>query len=502
MAHLHPFDESGVERDANAVKRYAKLPTSVVELLRISVERDPDHEAVVELDGRRVSYRELWDGSARVAGGLCEAGLARGDRVAIRYGNGLDWVYAYFGTLMAGMVAVPVNTRLAEPEVAYVVNDCGARATLGPDTALPDAAPHVVSDVERSDLAAIFYTSGTTGFPKGAMTTHENFLTSSENGLRIAEIPRVNPSLRNLVSVPLFHVAGCINQLLPTVQEGGTTVIMPAFDVHRFLRAIGEERIRVTSSVPAVYWYALSRPDLGEFDLSGVGWVTYGGAPIAPDLVHRIKQGFPNARVGQGFGMTETASAATFLPDEWAYTHADSVGFPAPTVDLELGRPDGEGIGELLVRGANVVGGYWNKPAESSEGFRDGWLHTGDLARIDEQGRVYIVDRITDMINRGGENVYSVEVENVLAAAPGVFEVAVVGVPDEMMGEKVGAVIVPKPGQELDQDAVLAYAHERLARFKVPQYVRVQTELLPRNPGGKVLKAALRQRGGWGDELR
>jgi long-chain acyl-CoA synthetase len=497
MTVLHPFDETGVSRDGNGVKRYTALPGSVVELLRSRVESDPLQEAVVELDGPRLNYRQLWDDAARVAGGLCGAGVARGDRVAIRHGNGVDWVRAFFGTLMAGAVAVPVNTRLAQSEVEYVIGDCGARAVLTPEVALPDGEPYVVEDLTRDDLAAIFYTSGTTGFPKGAMTTHENFMTNAENALRVSRIPRGDPTLRNLVSVPLFHVTGCNSQLLPAIQAGGTTVVMPVFEVHRFLRAVVEERVRVVTSVPAVYWYALRSPDIGQFDLSHVGWATYGGAPIAPSLVHRIKQGFPNARVGNGFGLTETAAISTFLPDEWAYSHTESVGFAAPTIDLRLadiGAPD---AGELLIRGGNVVLGYWDKPAATAEAFRDGWLHSGDLARIDDEGRVYIVDRVKDMINRGGENVYSVEVENVLAAAPGVFDVAVLAVPDEMMGEKVGAVVVAEPGQVLDTDAVLAYARERLADFKVPQYLYTQTDPLPRNPGGKVLKAVLRKQVPW-----
>ncbi len=180
--------------------------------------------------------------------------------------------------------------------------------------------------------------------------------------------------------------------------------------------------------------------------MSRVRWISYGGAPIAESLVEQIKQAFPGARVGNGFGLTETSSLSTFLPHEEAAAHADSVGFAMPVVDLAIDEPDEEtGVGELLVRGPNVVQGYWNKPAETAEAFVDGWLHTGDLGRIDEDGLLYIVDRKKDMINRGGENVYSIEVENVLAAAPGVGEAAVVAVPDEMMGEKVGAVIVPAP---------------------------------------------------------
>jgi len=498
-----PFNLDGVRADAQEVKHYSGLPTSVVEMLRASVDRDPDGEAVVELDGPRASYRELWDRAARVSGGLRAQGVGRGERVAIRSGNGLDWVYAFFGTLMAGAVAVPVNTRFTDEEVAYVVGDSGASYVIEPGATLPKADSYVYGEPGLGDLAAIFYTSGTTGFPKGAMTSHENFLSNAETCRRVIGLPVHDPSVRNLISVPLFHVTGCNSQLLPTLQQGGTAVVMPTFDVQRFLRAISEERITVVTTVPAIFWLAISQSNFGDYDVSGVRFCTYGGAPIAPALVRQVKDSFPNARLGNGFGLSETSSVSTFLPHEYAATHANSVGFPAPVVDLDLLEPDREtGVGELLIRGSNVVMGYWGKPEATAEAFRDGWLRTGDLARIDEEGFTYIVDRAKDMINRGGENVYCVEVENVLAAAPGVFEVAVIGVPDEMMGEKVGAVIVSTPGTELDQEAVLAHAREHLADFKVPQYLAVRSELLPRNPGGKVLKPLLRKETEWGASLR
>ena len=500
---LHPFDETGVERDVAGVKHYTDLPDSVVAMLRTSVERNPDGEAVVEVDGPRLTFRELADGAARVAGGLRAAGVDRGDRVAIRLGNGVDWVLGFFGTLMAGGVAVPVNTRFTDAEARYVVEDSGARVVLEPGAPLPDGDPYVAEGLQRSDLAAVFYTSGTTGFPKGAMTSHENFLSNTETARRVVGLAGHDPSLRNLISVPLFHVTGCNSQLLVALQGGAAAVVMPAFEVGRFLRVIPEERIAVVTSVPAVFWLAISQAGFVDVDVSGVRFATYGGAPIAPDLVQRIKQAFPAARVGNGFGLSETSSISTFLPHEYADTHADSVGFPAPVVDLQVADPDPEtGVGELLIRGANVVQGYWDKPEATAQTFADGWLHTGDLARIDDDGFTYVVDRAKDMINRGGENVYCVEVENVLAAAPGVFEVAVVGVPDTMMGEKVGAVLVPLPGTELDVDAVLAHARAHLADFKVPQYVSVRPAALPRNPGGKVLKPVLRQETEWGAPLR
>jgi acyl-CoA synthetase (AMP-forming)/AMP-acid ligase II len=350
------------------------------------------------------------------------------------------------------------------------------------------------------DLAAIFYTSGTTGFPKGAMTTQENFLSNVETAVRVLGIDRTEgPQLRNLVSVPLFHVTGCNSQLLVQLAIGGTTVVLPTFEVQAFLRTVVAERVNVLTSVPAIYALAIAQPNFADFDVSGVIRIAYGGAPIAPSLVRRIQERFPSARVGNGFGLTETSSITTYLPHEWAAEHADSVGFAAPVVDLSLDVLDAEsGVGELLIRGPNVVAGYWNKPDATRETFVDGWLRSGDLARIDDEGLVYIVDRAKDMINRGGENVYCVEVENALAAVPGVLEAAVVGVPDEVMGEKVGAVVVPAPGIQLDAEAVLGPLRGRLADFKIPQFLALRSTPLPRNPGGKILKRRLREDTDWG----
>jgi long-chain acyl-CoA synthetase len=498
-----PFDTAGVTRGPDGIKRYDGLPGSLVHMLRDTVEGHPDREALAETGGgRRLTYRELWDEAARVAGGLRAAGVARGDRVALRLGNGVDWVLGFFGTVLAGAAVVPVNTRLTEDEVAYVVTDSGASYVIAPGDPLPDGPPLAVDDAGPDDPAAIFYTSGTTGFPKGAVTTHANFLSNCENCWRIRNTREDEEPPRTLISVPLFHVTGCNSQLLLAVYRAGTSVIMPQFDPGTFLRAIETERIDVLTTVPAIYWLAISQPDFTATDVSAVRFLSYGGAPIAPELVGRIMKAFPGARVGNGFGLTETSSVATYLPHEYAAEHADSVGFPVPVCDVRIETFDAENVGELLVRGPNVVPGYWNKPDATAAAFAGGWLHTGDLARIDSDGLVYIVDRAKDMINRGGENVYCVEVENALAGAPGVYEAAVVGVPDEMMGEKVGAVLVPIPGTTIDVAAVLGYLGERIADFKVPQYVVVRPDPLPRNPGGKLLKRRVRNETQWGSPVR
>jgi acyl-CoA synthetase (AMP-forming)/AMP-acid ligase II len=502
----NPFDERGVERDASGLARYLDRPASLVHLLRASVDRDADAIALVEVGGgASLSYGALWERAARVAGGLQRNGVQRGDRVAIRLANGIDWVLAFFGAQLLGAAVVPVNTRFTEEEAAYVIEDSGSVFTFAAGAALPDGEPAVVEDLRAEELAAIFYTSGTTGFPKGAMTSHANFTTNSENAFRTLNAEKSEgPEMSTLVSVPLFHVTGCNSQLIPTLENGGRVEILSGpLDFAGFFEAIGAHGVNQLVSVPAIYHAVLGHPQFATLDVSGVRWVSYGGAPIAESLVERIKEAFPNARVGNGFGLTETSSLTSFLPHEEAAEHADSVGFAMPVVDLAIDQPDPEtGIGELLVRGPNVVRGYWNRRKATTETFVDGWLHTGDVARVDEDGLLYIVDRMKDMINRGGENVYSIEVENALAGAPGVGEAAVVAVADEMMGEKVGAVIVPAAGRQLDLDAVLNHCRAHLADFKVPQYVALRSEPLPRNPSGKLLKTQLREETTWGRPLR
>src|SRR4051795_10396872 len=270
-ASISPFDTSGIERGDDGVLHYTDLPANLVAMLRSAVHAAPDAEALVEYGApdRRLTYAQLWDRATRVAGGLRDAGVSRGDRVALRLPNGNDWVLAFFGTLLAGGVVVPVNTRLAEPEVAYIVEDSGSSVVLTADEPLPDGEPVVVDDQALDELAGIFYTSGTTGFPKGAMTTHENFLSNVETCIRCLGLGR-EPGLRTLISVPLFHVTGCNSQLLVLLALSGCSVILPAFEVGAFLSAIEQEKISVLTSVPAIYWLAMQQPRFADTDVSTV----------------------------------------------------------------------------------------------------------------------------------------------------------------------------------------------------------------------------------------
>jgi acyl-CoA synthetase (AMP-forming)/AMP-acid ligase II len=284
---------------------------------------------------------------------------------------------------------------------------------------------------------------------------------------------------------------------------GGASVIMPALNLDDLVATLPRERISAMVTVPAVYALMLRHKAFAGADVSGVRWVGYGGAPIAPSLVLAVKEAFGQATVFNGYGMTESASLMTVLPDRDAVEHADSVGYAVPSVDLGLVAFGGDepGVGELVTRGANITTGYWNRPEATSTTFADGWLHTGDVVRVDDAGRVHIIDRLKDIINRGGENVSSVEVESALLAAPGVADAAVLAVPDEVRGEKVGAVLFGGEGK-IDVPAVLEHCRARLADFKVPQYVTVVDDALPRNAGGKLLKGKLREQVQWGDPLR
>ncbi len=499
----NPFPTTGVSRDPNGIPHYDRLPATLLDMLAEQVDNRPNSEAVIELGADRLTYRQLWDRASRVAGGLRADGLGPGDRVAVRYPAGINWVLAFWGTVMAGGIAVAVNTRSAQPEVEFVRSDSGARMDLAPDTPLPDGESYVTHGLSHTDTAALFYTSGTTGHPKGVPTTHEAFLTNTENAMRCLGLPRdLGEELRTLISVPLFHVTGCNSQLLAAARLGGASVIMPALNLDELIATLTAERISLMVTVPAIYSLLLRHKDFAAADVSAVRWVGYGGAPIAPSLVQAVKNSFPQATVFNGYGMTETASLMTVLPDQDAVEHADSVGYAVPSVDLGvIPFGDDPAVGELVTRGGNVTASYWNRHEATSATMVDGWLHTGDVVRVDDAGRVHIIDRLKDIINRGGENVSSVEVEAVLLAAPNVADACVLAVPDEVMGEKVGAVLFGGQDQ-IDVPAVLDHCRAQLADFKVPQYVTVVDSALPRNAGGKLLKGNLREQVEWGDPLR
>jgi acyl-CoA synthetase (AMP-forming)/AMP-acid ligase II len=339
------------------------------------------------------------------------------------------------------------------------------------------------------------YTSGTTGHPKGVVVTHRNFV---ENSRTCVDAVGRRPDDVELVVVPQFNVTGLGSQTIPVVDAGMTGILVPRFDVPLVLEAA--ERHRVTSTVlaPTMWWRILEHDAFPATDVSSFRLALFGGAPMPTALLRRLQAGFPRASFGNGYGMTETCSMVTYVGGDEILAHVESVGRPLPITELRIVDPEsGEDVapgaaGELWFRGPQVSRGYWrNEDATRALFAEDGWLRSGDVGALGDDGVVVLRDRMKDVIKRGGESVYSFEVENVLHQHPAVLEAAVVGVPDEVYGEQVGAAVVPKPGDDVSPEEIVAFCRERLARFKAPRRV-VLVDALPRNAGGKVLKAPLR----------
>jgi len=356
------------------------------------------------------------------------------------------------------------------------------------------------------DLATIFYTSGTTGRPKGALGTHRNIcgnlislaFAARRAQMRAGKEPGATSGQNvYLLSVPFFHATGCHSILVANLAAGGKLVLMHKWDAERALELIERERVTTFGGVPAMVWQVLQSPSFESRDISSVQSIGYGGAPAAPELVRRMEQLFPGRTPSNGYGLTETSSVTTMNSGVDYQQKPESVGVPVPVVDIRVVDIDGNDVplgevGELWIQGPNVVKGYWGLPEATEQTFGNGWLKSGDLARVDDEGFVYIVDRAKDMVIRGGENVYCVEVEGVLFEHPDVADAAVIGVPHQVLGEEVGAVIVRRIGSDVTADELRAHVATRLAGFKVPAHVYFRAEPLPRNPAGKVLKRELR----------
>lgn len=484
-------------------------------------ERSPDAVALVDgPSGARTSYAELDDLVGARAGRLAALGVGHGDRVALLGENSPAYLEWLFAAARLGAITVPVNMRLAAAEVAYVLEDSGAGVLVCSPAfaALGEAACGVLTaPPERVDLTerppdgparreseptggrggepcVIMYTSGTTGRPKGAVLTHDNMLWNAINMLSAG--PGIASTDVTIAAAPLFHIGALGISALPILYAGGTVVVVPAFDPAGFLDLMAAERVTTQFLVPAM-WAALTRvPDLDERTFPALRFAISGGAPCPVTVIERfLALGWTFT---EGFGMTELSPCALFLDAGDVVTHAGSVGRPFLHVDARLVDESGDDVGvgevgELVLRGPSVFAGYWNRPEETAEAMRGGWFHSGDLGTRDERGFVTLVDRKKDMIITGGENVYPVEVEQVLHRHPGVADVAVVGVGDPRWGESVLAVVVPAdPDSPPAADDVIAFAREHIAHFKAPRRVEV-VEQLPRNATGKLLKRTLRE---------
>jgi long-chain acyl-CoA synthetase len=505
---------------------------------------------------RRISFSEFVDLSNSVSATLRdEFGVERGDRVAVLSANNPEWCMAFWGTVDLGAILVGLNGWWKTDEILYGLEDSGAKVLVADKgrferikddlDALPDVESIFLSDctpsdvgladdkrvraftdllqrrgagmpaneIDEDDEAVIFYTSGTTGRPKGAISTHRSMISnlmgtmysSFSSAMINPGATTIDPSAKNasLLTSPLFHVSGCHSGLVVGLLAGIKIVIpVGKFEPDKAMQLIQDEKITVWATVPTMVWRVVEHPAREKYDLSTVTAVAYGGSPSAAELQKRIHETFPSVKsTSNAYGLTESSSAVTVNSGKDNAERPDSVGRPLPVIEVQISDANGQAVpvgqtGEVWIRGPHIMPGYWNKPEATAESITpEGWLKTGDVGHVDEDGFLYITDRAKDMIIRGGENVYCVEIENRLIEHPKIAEAAIIGVPHPTLGEEVKAVVRVEAGESMSEDEVRQWVGETLANFKVPAYVEFADDPLPRNPSGKLLKNVLRGEG-------
>jgi long-chain acyl-CoA synthetase len=539
---------------------FRHAPPTLRELFQLA--RGHGERTFLVYEDERWSFAEVMAAVDGFAAALVDRyGIGRGDRVAIGMRNYPEWVVAFAAVTSVGAISVSLNAWWTEDELAFALEDCGARVLVadrervertrgicsrlgvrvvgvrlpagnsepagngepaGADEPRIDRWEDVVERgaplpdvaVGADDDATILYTSGTTGRPKGAVSTHRAITQALFGFAARSAVERVRRAARTpvpdagatdgspasqafILIVPLFHVTGCVPVMLACFGLGMKLVMMYRWEPERALELIERERVTAFVGVPTQSWDLLESPRFADFDTSSLRSIGGGGAPAPPALVHRVADAFRSGSPTIGYGMTETNAFGPGNTGDDYVTHPTSTGRAGPTMQVSIRDPLGHELpvgrsGEIWLKGPNLIRGYWNRPDATAEALVDGWMRTGDLGHLDDEGFVYVEDRIKDMILRAGENVYSAEVEAAIYEHPAVYEAAVFGVPHERLGEEVAAVVVTKPGVELAAADLQAFVGERLASFKVPTRVAVVSEPLPRNAAGKVLKRELR----------
>jgi long-chain acyl-CoA synthetase len=515
---------------------------SIVNGLKQSVELYPEKVAAI-CGNSRLTFQELGERVNRLSSALAGLGLTKTDRVSILSFNCHRFLELYYGVAQLGAVVVPINFRLQPPEIKYIVNHSGSKA-IAADPALVSliepvrhelesveqfilisdehregflnyeemlrsaSGDYIAPELSNDELLGLFYTSGTTAEPKGVMLTHKNMLS---NIAHTEEVYNYLPEDIYLHAAPMFHLADGAAVFSHT-SRGATQAFIPRFDPKQVLETIARERVSLLLLVPTMLNFVLQQPDIDSYDLTSLRHLTYGASPIAPDLLKRAMKVL-NCEFGQGYGLTEASPLLTVLQHEDHLVSDDkdakrlaSCGKPVRGVDVRVVKEDGTDaqpgeVGEIVARGPNIMLGYWKRPEDTEEALRDGWLHTGDLATVDEEGYIYLVDRKKDMIVTGGENVYSTEVEAVLYAHPAVKEAAVIPIPDADWGEAVHACVAVRDGRRVTSEELEDFCRERLANYKVPRSIEFIEGELPKGGTGKILKKLLRERY-WKDRER
>jgi long-chain acyl-CoA synthetase len=496
-------------------------------MLTESARRVPAKPAVI-LGDTKMSYRELDALSDRVAAHLTAGGVAAGDRVGLQLPNIPQFVVAYFGILKAGGVVVPMNVLLKAPEIEFQLRDSGARTLItfggfvdeaakaadaagvtslyvagdspGPAAGLPfdtllsgDQPEPRLAALSPADPAVIIYTSGTTGVPKGATLSHFTLYMNADTSGRLFKF---EDSDVVVVALPLFHIFGLSSIMNICVLLGGTMSLVTRFEASTVLEVIQRDRVTIFEGVPTMYVGLLSAPGLDRYDLSSLRVAVSGGAPIPAEVIDSFERRF-GVPILEGYGLSETSSTTTFnisATERKVY----SVGKPIWGVSVQIWDdqqrplpPGPEHVGEIVVRGPNVMTGYYGNPQATAAAFAGGWFHTGDLGYFDDDGFLFIVDRIKDLIIRGGYNVYPREVEEVIYAHPKVAEAAVIGIPDPVLGEEVHAIVAVKPGRTVSAAELTEFVKQRVAAYKYPRTIEFR-DSLPKNATGKILKKELR----------
>jgi long-chain acyl-CoA synthetase len=518
---------------ARTIGTLASLMFSLTQGLRRAVQTKPDGPSTT-FGTRRRTWHQTMERIASVAGALSALGLQRGERVAILSLNNDRFFELMYAIPWAGAVMVPINTRLAAPEIEYILNDSEAsllfidaamahhltaldgklpavRETVWlDDIASPDGMLHyedltayeATEDVGAAgdDLAGLFYTGGTTGRSKGVMLTHTNLVINAMNA--VAGIG-FNSDTAYIHSGPMFHLADGASTFGVTM-AGGRHAFVHRFDPVDVLQTIQSEKITHAQFVPTMVNMLVNHPRFGEFDISTLSFILYGASPMPEGVLRKAMQLMPHVRLMHAYGMTEASPIVTLLDPRYttlsgpfAGRHKScgqvALGCEAKVVDADRREVPRGTVGELAIRGANIMKAYWNKPEETAAVLADGWYYSGDGATMDDEGFVYIVDRLKDMIISGGENIYSAEVENAISLLDGVAEVAVIGVPDERWGERVHAIIVSKAGTALTSEKVIEHCRDQIAGYKCPKSVDFRDTPLPLSGAGKILKRDLRE---------
>jgi long-chain acyl-CoA synthetase len=535
-------------------RTWKNAPPTIRHLLQVGRAHANKEFLVYEND--RATFETFTRAALAIADELTKQGVKKGDRVALIMRNLPEWPAIFFGAEIIGAIVTPLNAWWTGPELEYGLVDSGTKIVFTDAERLERISEHLINcpdlkrvyvsrypdelpspvvhrledvighvndwgklpdrpmptvDIQPDDDATILYTSGTTGKPKGALGTHRNMLSNimaaassaARNFLRRGEMPPMPdpsaPQRVTLLSVPFFHATGCFAIMGPTVFAGGKIVMMRKWEPEQAMQLIEREKVNLAGGVPTIAWQLIEHPARQKYDLSSLEQVSYGGAPSAPELVRKIVEVFPKSLPGNGWGMTETSATCTTHSGE-DYEHRPQSCGPAVAVcDIKIMSLDGERelphgeVGELWARGPNIVKAYWNKPEATANTFVDGWVKTGDLARIDEEGFCFIIDRAKDMLIRGGENIYCIEVENIMYEHPAVMDVALVPVPHKTLGEEPGAVVHLKPGMHASEEELRQFVAGKLAAFKVPVRIVFWPETLPRNANGKILKTELKK---------